>query len=274
MNRSGIKPIIVPTNEASFQDLCLYVGRIASVCVGKENVDELDAIKVGIKCLTDGALKTPSTPWQYVPITPIGVIATIWNNARGSLKEYDFYDKKDLYEFISESLNFKDFFAFQCRSIGMVFDHMVKHNDLSIVKESLRHLGENHKFEYEFPEFENKETLYFSDYHFYSDNNVITEESLAEEARHISPETFRSILRKVYNRLEMWNRHHSSFILVDYKLCGTKEQFENLFNERSRNTCKPDPDCNKCKKLHRSCAQLETRYFVQLIEDFIFNGKG
>lgn len=269
--RSSIKEIITPENDASFEELCMYVGRIASVCVGGNPISDEDALKVGIKCLTDAALKTPSTPWQYVPIEPNGVISTIWNNARGSLKEYDFISENNQHEFLTESLNFNNFHAFKCRSIGMVFDHMVKHNDLSVLKESLRHLPEDHEFEYEFPEFENKEVIYFSDFGLDCVVNTITEQTLAIEAKSIDPDTFRLILKKVYNRVEMWNRHHSSFILVDYKICGTKEQFENLFNERSRNTCIPDPDCKNCKRVHRPCAQLETRKFVKLIEDFIIN---
>lgn len=271
MNKTRIDQIITPSNNASFEELCAYVGRIASVCVGGKYISDLEAIKVGIKCLSDAALKTPSTPWQYVPIEETSPISTFWNNARGSLKEYHYISENNLFEFITESLNFDDFFAFGCRSIGMVFDHMVKHNDLSVIKESLRHLPEDHEFQYEFPDFESTEEHCFTDFdlYFFADGDVITPESLALNASKIDPDSFTRILRKVYKRVEMWNRHHSSFILVDYKICGTKEQFENLFNERSRNTCIPNPDCKSCKRVHRPCAQLETRNFVQLIENIV-----
>jgi hypothetical protein len=243
-----------------------YVGRIASTCsavdlsIGKE-------YEVGERCLTDAAKNSPSKPWEFVPLRNA---PCYHQNMRDFIKANP--ARNVTISFI-DGLAYADptdFYVFDCTHINMVWYQLSTHRANSPLKQSKRYMKEGHSITYWFPTFETRQRPWVVTRQFPFIHKVSRSEVLERVAHSMSPKQLTKVLHTVYRRKELRNRDHNAFELVNFKLCGSKEAFENLFNERSRNTCGSNVNCGLCEKKSRHCAQLETRMFVADMEADIY----
>ena len=218
-----------------------FVGNIASVCVGKFNQFDADRCeKIGRKNLTESCGK-PTRAWEFLP-KKCGLVGK-FNNLREWLEIGNYLEDEECY-FMDN-----DFFIFHLRIPRMVRDHIKPHTTLSSLCESTRLGDPNKKVEYFFPEVER-----------YDYNNEIDTEdreclitntggSFALTKTHYQ---FLDILKRNYNRKEIWSRPLSDFVMGDMIIAGYRENWEHFCNVRTD-----------------KATQKETRWVAEQIKGFL-----
>lgn len=281
MNRPTFKRIPLPFRPKDMNrrdyliHLIAWVGGVATTCSGAE-LPPARRYAVGEKCLFDAAGNTPSKPWEYVPLKESS--PCYHNNMRDFIKAHGGGTTEGVEVALVEALDHfdfqnEDFYVYAFRDINMVWYQLSTHRVNSPLKQSKRFLKEDHPVEYWFPPFEDMtHTPVVLTRQFPFIHHIYGPNTLAKVAHSMSPKQLTKVLRKVYKRKELRNRDHNAFELVNFTLCGTKESFENLFRERSRNTCGSNVNCGLCEKFTRHCAQLETRMLVADIEADMYDG--
>ena len=243
--------------ELNEKTACEFIGRLASVCTGKEPATDTIAEKIGRMNLTEH-LGTATRCWEMLPVI---LMNGRYNNFREGLHRGD--SLKNLCDVYNKQRKiptmFGDYFLFRIELPLYVYAHVDKHC-MSNVRSSKR-IGIDKEKLYEFPEVEIR--MYRSDeYMAFRDNDG------AFFFYNYTHDEFMVALERFYKRKEITKRSLSDFEVVDMVIGGYfNEGWDNFIKVRTAScdgtfVC-PNPGCEK------PCIQKETRELALIIKELI-----
>ena len=259
--------------ELTEKTACEFIGRLASVCTGKEPVSDAIAEKIGRMNLTEH-LGKPTRCWEFLPVLLTG---GRYHNFReginGGLKVENLCKQYNV-EHNTKVFGVCDYYLFKISVPKYVRDHVKTHVKLSHISSSAR-IGVNKEKLYEFPEIEKTviPKIKNSEYYNYEDEKDFLTTNCGAifycdyTAREVS-----DVLNTFYNRKEITKRSLSDFEVVDMVIGGYfTEGWDNFIKVRTA-SCDGTFVCSNpgCEK---PCIQKETRELALIIKDLIGSEK-
>ena len=273
--------IIELTKTLTEKTACEFIGRLASVCTGKEPKNDAIAEKIGRMNLTEH-LGTATRCWEFLPVR-FAVIDTYPNFRGGLNSKLTIASLCELYN--KDMFRAKeDYYLFKISVPKYVRDHVKTHVKLSHISSSAR-IGIDKEKLYEFPEIEITEHQLTSEFYTHYINEGEQDEIEIEYdfleyeydlisnkgrgfSKNFPADVFTELLKYYYNRKEITKRSLSDFEVVDMVIGGYfNEGWDNFIKVRTAScdstfVC-PNPGCEK------PCIQKETRELALMIKKLI-----